>query len=172
MQRKLYTYNAASAIIAYNGWNMGYLSYSDASNDEKISNILGKFYNDINHAISMEYGCDFEEQQEFALLSWKKFKDHAIKDTIERNARDPLKKLTPDERIIKPMNLLDKYGFDCSVLENAAALAILYSGLEQDFDRILNDICMISKDSCHYTNIVELINDHKNRIMDNTVHLL
>ena len=37
LTRKLYTYNAASCVIAYIGWKKGYSNYADAANDEEIN---------------------------------------------------------------------------------------------------------------------------------------
>ena len=42
LTRKLYTYNAASCVIAYIGWKKGYSNYADAANDAEILELLDK----------------------------------------------------------------------------------------------------------------------------------
>ena len=98
LKRKLYTYNAASCVIAYIGYVKGYTDYADAANDSEILKLLDKNYEQTNKALCKGFGYDTKEQEEFALLSKEKFTSRAIKDTVSRNARDPLRKLAAGER--------------------------------------------------------------------------
>ena len=41
LTRKLYTYNAASCVIAYIGWRKGYSNYADAANDTEVFEFKG-----------------------------------------------------------------------------------------------------------------------------------
>ena len=126
LKRKIFTYNAASGIISYLGWLKGYRLYAEAANDPEILEKLDRNYAAANRVLCAEFGYDPDDQAEFSLLSRKKFTNRAIEDTIERNAREPLRKLGAEERIIGPIRLLGKYGEDTGVLEQAAAAAILY----------------------------------------------
>ncbi|MBO4356517.1 MAG: hypothetical protein J5850_06675, partial [Clostridia bacterium] len=58
LDRKLYTYNSASCIIAYLGALKGYSLYSDAANDPEILGLLDRNYEIINECICKEYGYD------------------------------------------------------------------------------------------------------------------
>lgn len=133
MGRKLYTYNAASAVICYLGWEKGYTLLADAANDPDIRQALQTFYQNINIAICREFGCSREEQETFSKMSFEKFTDPSITDTIRRNARNPLRKLTHGERIIGPYRLLCKYGLDTAVMDRVldAALAYAQSGEQE-----------------------------------------
>jgi mannitol-1-phosphate 5-dehydrogenase len=124
--RKIYTYNAASAAISYLGWHKGYKIYSDAANDEDILKLLKNLYEEVGKALCKAHGYKEEDQKEFAELSLKKFRDRTISDTIERNAREPHRKLAFNERIIGPALLIREYGGDSSALEITAAAALLY----------------------------------------------
>ncbi|MDD2261142.1 MAG: hypothetical protein PHY13_01275 [Clostridia bacterium] len=167
MKRKLYTYNAASSIIAYFGWLKGYSVYSQAANDREISKILDMFYIHINQSICKEYGCDIALQEEFASLSKQKFCDKSIYDTVERNARNPLKKLMSDERIIMPMILMQKHSFDCTISQLTAAAAMVYAkftsdaskslngGLGDLYENILIDICKLKNNTDNYVKIYD-----------------
>ena len=126
LQRKIYTYNAASGIIAYMGWLYGFSDYAEAANDPRILQMLDQNYTATNRAICKEFGYDPEEQERFALLSRKKFTNRAIVDTIARNAREPHRKLGENERILGPLKLLVRNGEDASVLYRTAAAAMLY----------------------------------------------
>lgn len=169
LTRKLFTYNAASCVIAYLGWSMGYSNYADAANDDKILSMLDANYAVTNKVLCAEFGYEKADQEEFAVLSKNKFCDRTIVDTVARNARDPQRKLGANERIIGPIKLLHKYGEDASVLEKTAAAAILYEQdgehawqaikAEKTNEQILTDICELEKDSLIYKNIMNYIDE-------------
>jgi mannitol-1-phosphate 5-dehydrogenase len=125
--RKIFTYNNASAVIAYLGALKGYQAYSEAANDPEILRLLDENYLATNEAMCRVYGYEKKDQEEFAALSKAKFTDPSIKDSIERNARDPLRKMGKEERIVGPLLLLWKEGLDSSVLEKTLAALLLYS---------------------------------------------
>ena len=149
LTRKLYTYNAASCVIAYLGAVKGYTVYSDAANDPEILALLDRNYEASNRAMCLEFGYTPEDQAEFALLSRDKFTSTAIRDSVERNARDVARKMAPGERIIGIMNLVLKHGGDASVLEQTAAAALLYKADpkwekqrdEMGLEGLLKDFC-------------------------------
>jgi len=128
MKRKLYTYNAASGIIAFMGAERRYESYPEAANDPYINDALDRFYAEINSAISKEFGIPEGEQAEFAALSKKKFQNRDIQDTVLRNAASPARKLGRKERIMEPMRLILANGGDASVLVETAVCALKYAG--------------------------------------------
>lgn len=163
LTRKLFTYNAASCVIAYLGWQKGYSNYADAANDPEILALLDQNYEATNRVLCKEFGYEEADQREFAALSRAKFCDRTIVDTVARNARDPQRKLAANERIIGPIKLLHKYGEDASVLERTAAAAILYDHTDEAAWRaikaektnaqILTDICGLDPQSSAYQNI-------------------
>ena len=172
LTRKLYTYNAASCVIAYLGWKKGYSTYADAANDEEILKLLDQNYEVTNRVLCKEFGYDPEDQKEFALLSKQKFCDRTIVDTVARNARDPQRKLAAEERIMGPIKLMYKYGEDASVLEKTAAAAIMYDNdgedawkkikAEKTEEEILTDICGLEKGTSAYENILLAIQNRAN----------
>lgn len=167
LTRKLYTYNAASCVIAYLGWKKGYSNYADAANDEEILGLLDKNYEVTNRVLCKEFGYQEEDQREFAQLSKNKFCDRTIVDTVARNARDPQRKLASEERIMGPIKLMYKYGEDASVLEKTAAAAIQYDSdgedawkkikAEKTSEEILTDICGVEAGSEIYENIFKYL---------------
>lgn len=169
LTRKLYTYNAASCIIAYLGWVKGYTDYADAANDTEISELLDRNYEVTNRVLCREFGYEKEEQEEFALLSKKKFRDRSIVDTVLRNARDPQRKLTKGERIMGPIRLFLKYGEDASVLEKTAAAAILYDAgpedawtklkTEKSREQILEEICGVNPKEKLFSEIMKYMEE-------------
>lgn len=164
LTRKLFTYNAASCVIAYLGWLLGYSDYGEAANDERILKLLDKNYEVTNRVLCKEFGYDEDDQKEFAQLSKNKFTDKTIVDTVARNAREPQRKLGKSERIVGPMLVINKYGEDTSVLSMTAAAMLMYENDGEDaWDEIRNNntpgeilekICEIQKGSDLYNEIL------------------
>lgn len=127
LKRKIFTYNAASGIIAYMGWLYGYEIYAQAANDPRILDMLTRNYEATDRALCREFGYLPAEQADFSARSKAKFTNPEIEDTVSRNARSALRKLGPTERIFGPMELLKKHGEDTSILEQTAAAALLYA---------------------------------------------
>lgn len=132
LTRKLFTYNAASCVIAYLGWLKGYTGYADAANDEEILKMLDENYKITNRVLCREFGYDEKDQEEFALLSRNKFTNRTIADTIQRNAREPQRKLQKEERVIGPMLVMERYGEDSSVLKKTCAAMLIYDNDGED----------------------------------------
>lgn len=163
LTRKLYTYNAASCVIAYLGYVKGYSDYAEAANDVEILKLLDENYKVTNKVLCEEFGYDEKDQAEFALLSRDKFTSRAIKDTVERNGRDPLRKLASGERIMGPMRLIYSHGEDPSVLIKTAASALVFDGNGEDkwreakeklgVDGILSEVMGLSPDEELYERI-------------------
>lgn len=126
LTRKLYTYNAASCVLAYLGFLKGYTDYREAGRDPEILEKLDRNYEMTNHALCKSYGYEPEDQKEFAALSRAKFTNQTIVDTIDRNAREPQRKLQDKERMIGPMKLIYAEGIVPDVLIETTAAALLY----------------------------------------------
>ena len=128
LERKFYTYNAANGTVSYLGAMLGHKYISEAARDERIAEVLDKVYRETGQALCAKHGITFEEQMAFAETSRAKLLDRIIVDTLERNARDPMRKLGPDDRLIGSAKLALDYGIMPNGLATAAAAAIYYEG--------------------------------------------
>lgn len=164
LTRKLFTYNAASCVIAYLGWLYGYSDYGEAANDPRVLELLDRNYAVSNRVLCSEFGYDPADQAEFASLSKAKFCNRTIVDTISRNAREPQRKLSPTERVIGPLMTIAKHGEDTAVLEMTAAAMLLYDNEGEDAwrriksentpEQILQNICGLDAESPQFANIM------------------
>lgn len=126
LQRKIYTYNCLSACIAYLGAYLGYEIYAEAAMDAYIRNCCEKLSGGLNRVLCRKLQVDNEEQRIFSQRAMQKFSNPDIVDTIKKNARSVVRKLSPKERIMGPMIWMKEAGEDISVLELVAAAALLY----------------------------------------------
>ena len=127
LERKFYTYNAANGTVSYLGALLGYEHIADAAHDPRILEILEGVYHETARALSAKHHFPLEEQLAFAGTSRAKLQDYNIVDSIERNARDPIRKLGPDDRLVGSARLAAEYGIRPEHLCIAIAAAIYYT---------------------------------------------
>lgn len=139
LERKIYTYNCLSACIAYLGAYKGYTDYADAGNDQEIRKLCDQLLEELNPAISRKYGVSEAEQQAFSVHALEKFSNRDISDTIYKNARAAIRKLSPEERIMGSVSLMLSAEKDPEILYLTAAAALLY--LEEKEEMKLDGIC-------------------------------
>lgn len=157
LERKFYTYNAANGTVSYLGALLGYEHIADAAHDERILSVLEGVYQETAQALSKKHNFPLDEQIAFTLTSKKKLQDYTIVDSIERNARDPVRKLGKDDRLVGSARLVLEYGICPHNLCIAIAAAMYYTSPGDEFaeklaimretegiDKILETICEVN----------------------------
>lgn len=134
IQRKIYTYNYLSAVIAYMGYAKNEKTYADAANSEVISKYIDELLPELNALIAKEFDKTIEIQTEFSQMALNKFRNHKIYDSIERNAQQVARKLGPNERVLKPIKLAIKYQAPYDIFLPLIAYAIHYGVQEENLD--------------------------------------
>ncbi len=130
LDKKFYTYNAANGTTSYLGSLLGYTYISDAARDPFILQVLEGVYAETAAALSAKLNLPIEDLQAFGKTSLAKLQDSCIVDYVERNARDPIRKLGPDDRLVGPARLCLTYGVTPEHLAMAIAAAIHYQSPE------------------------------------------
>ncbi len=120
LERKLYTYNAASATMSFLGTLVGYRYLHEAAHDQRILAITRAVLREAGTAVCRRYGYTEEAQRNFAESALAKYRNLQIPDTLERNVRDPLRKLGRSDRLVGAACLC----LDVGVIPSALALAI------------------------------------------------
>lgn len=152
IQRKIYTYNFISAIIAYFGDYKGYDEYSAAANDIDIHNFILKIVPVINSLIAKKFNISIEEQNKFSERAIIKFSNKSITDSITRNAQQAERKLKNNERLLIPLKLAinDNLEIDnfCKIISSAIYYGIIHENLDKEIilKRISNDINSVEVD--------------------------
>ena len=127
LTRKLYTYNAINAAVCYLGAERGFVWLADAANDPEIAKLAMRVGEESSAALIAEYGFDVTEQQDWCDRALEKYQDETIRDPIERNARDPIRKLGLYDRILGPLHLCILHELPHSALAETMRSAISYS---------------------------------------------
>lgn len=159
LERKFYTYNAANGTNSFLGALLGYEVLAEAAHDERILKILEGVYQETGRALSEKHGIPLEDQMAFTRTSLHKLQDYTIVDSIERNARDPLRKLGKDDRLVGSARMVLSCGIRPENLATAIAAAIYYRNPEDEsarelarmvkeegIDAVLKNVCEIDPD--------------------------
>lgn len=126
LQRKIYTYNCLSACIAYPGYLKGYTDYAAAANDSQIHALCLALGKKLTTVVAKAFDVPYEEQEAFTQRALKKFTNSAIADTITKNARSAIRKLSCNERLAGPIYLFNRMGEDAEILCFLVACAFVY----------------------------------------------
>ncbi|RAP76585.1 mannitol-1-phosphate 5-dehydrogenase [Paenibacillus montanisoli] len=159
LERKFYTYNAANGTVSYLGYLRKHRYICEAASDPEIMEVLDCVYEETSRALALKHNVQLQEQLRFADSSKKKLQDSNIIDYVERNARDPIRKLGPHDRLVGSARLVQASGAAPEGLAVAIAAALFYdeptdSGAIElkalresaGIDAILRDVCSIAED--------------------------
>ncbi|NLG24969.1 MAG: hypothetical protein GX558_06410 [Clostridiales bacterium] len=158
LERKFYTYNAANGTVSYLGALLGHTHIAQAARDPRVAEVLERVYHETGAALAAKYHLPLADQMAFAAASRAKLRDEVIVDTIERNARDPMRKLGPDDRLVGSARLALRYGVEPAGLATAIAAALHYRAAgdrsaealaqimaEGGAERALTQVCGLSR---------------------------
>ncbi len=124
--QKLYTYNSVNAVITYLGYLKGHVLLSDAANDVEIAELAREASRESCEALCAHFGFDREGQDKFAAPAIAKFQNRQIVDSIARNARDPIRKLGRNDRLVGPACMAIGHGIRPEALCIGIAAALRY----------------------------------------------
>ena len=131
IERKLFTLNTGHAITSYLGFVKGYKTIDEAINDEKIQNIVRSAMQESGKAICKKHNFNIEDHFKYIDKIINRFKNSYLQDDIIRVSREPIRKLSKKDRLIKPFNTAFEYGFKYNNLLIGIASAFRYYN-EQD----------------------------------------
>ena len=103
---------------------------ADSANDPEIEPILDQVYEEINYALIHGMGINEESQLKFSKTAKAKYTDRAIVDLVTRIARDPIRKLGPQDRFIGPMRIALSAGIKPKAIALGAAAALYFDNPE------------------------------------------
>ncbi|MFS0674267.1 mannitol-1-phosphate 5-dehydrogenase [Ornithinibacillus sp. 179-J 7C1 HS] len=127
IERKLFTVNTGHAVPAYLGYKLGYRTIVDAMKDETIQETLTGALLESGEAIIQTYHFDRDKHHEYIQKIIKRFQNPYISDEVTRVARGPIRKLGPNDRLIRPaLMYMDITGKSPSNLSKVIAAALNY----------------------------------------------
>ena len=126
IERKLFTLNTGHAITSYLGFIKGYSTVDESIKDEKIYNIVKSAMTESGNGLIEKYGFDREAHLKYIDKIIGRFKNHYLQDDVARVGREPLRKLSATDRLVKPLMTAAGYGFPVDNLIIGIGAALNY----------------------------------------------
>ncbi len=126
VERKLFTLNTGHAITAYLGQLAGLQTIRDAILDPKIRQIVKGAMEESGSVLIKRYGFDPGKHDAYIGKILGRFENPYLKDDVERVGRQPLRKLSAGDRLIKPLLGTLEYGLPHAFLVQGIAAAMHY----------------------------------------------
>lgn len=130
IERKLFTLNTGHAITSYLGFLKGYSTVDESIKDEKIYNIVKSAMTESGNGLIEKYGFDKEAHLKYIDKIIGRFKNQYLKDDVARVGREPLRKLSPNDRLVKPLMTAMEYGFSVDNIIIGIGAALNYNNPE------------------------------------------
>jgi mannitol-1-phosphate 5-dehydrogenase len=131
VERKLFTLNTGHAITAYLGQQAGLLTIRDAILDPAIRRVVKGAMEESGAVLIKRYGFDAAKHAAYIDKILSRFENPYLHDDVERVGRQPLRKLSAGDRLIKPLLGTLEYGLPHANLIQGIAAAMSYRS-EQD----------------------------------------
>ncbi len=129
-EKKLYLHNMSHALCAYLGYHKGYTYLWEAAEDDEIRATAWDAMKNTAAAIAEAFSADEGAIAVFAEDLLERYRNRRLGDTIERVAKDPLRKLQPSDRLIGAVNRCKAQGKDYRSILLGVAAALSYRPAE------------------------------------------
>ncbi|OIQ24881.1 mannitol-1-phosphate 5-dehydrogenase [uncultured Vibrio sp.] len=127
VERKLFTLNTGHLITAYLGTLAGHETIKDSIEDEKVREDVTAAMNESGEVLIKRYGFDRNAHAAYIQKILGRFANPFLRDEVDRVGRQPIRKLSPQDRLVKPLNGTLEYGLPNTHLIKGIAAAFLYT---------------------------------------------
>jgi mannitol-1-phosphate 5-dehydrogenase len=123
---KLYIHNTPHCIAAYLGYQKRCFLLSDAMENIEIREIVCGAMAEMVNMVNIMYGIDYKFAEGYAEKEVARFCNKLLHDPISRVAREPLRKLAKDERLIGAAALCLQAGIEPTNIMKGIRAAMKY----------------------------------------------
>lgn len=132
VERKLFTLNTAHCITAYLGTLSGYHTIEEAISAPEIFKIVHGAMQESGEGLIQKHGFDAQAHANYIEKIIARFKNPHLQDDVTRVGRQPLRKLSPSDRLIAPLTTARSYGVQTPNLICGIAAALHFDCPEDE----------------------------------------
>ncbi len=160
VERKLFVHNLTHATAAYLGYRRGHEYIYEAIRDKTVRAAVEQAGAESCAALAKKRGLDADALAAHLDDLVSRYHNTALADQVARVARDPLRKLAPDDRLVGAARLCVEQDIAPKHIATATAAAILYDAPDDPtagevqtilarggVDAVLRDVCNISPET-------------------------
>jgi mannitol-1-phosphate 5-dehydrogenase len=143
IERKLFTVNTGHAATAYFGAQAGVETISEALADDDIAARVSAALEETSALLEAKHEFDAAELARYRATILSRFANRALPDTVWRVGRQPLRKLSRNERFVGPAAEAAERGLSVDALVDAMGAALAFDDSEDaqsvDLQRMLRE---------------------------------
>ncbi|RWZ64362.1 mannitol-1-phosphate 5-dehydrogenase [Labedella populi] len=144
IERKLFTVNTGHATAAYAGFVAGHERIAEAFADPEVRGLVERVLRETSALLVAKHELDPAEQDAYREKILARFANDALPDTVVRVGRQPLRKLSREERFIGPAAQLAERGMLTDDLVEAVGAALRFDVAEDpesvELQQLLRDL--------------------------------
>lgn len=168
IERKLFTVNTGHAVIAYLGYRANKLTIDETLADPEVLQQVKATLNETGAYLIKQYNLNPDEHEKYINKIIQRFKNPYLNDGVTRVGRSPIRKLGPEDRLVRPAVQAQKAGLSFDYLAKAMAAALHFDC--QDDPEAVTIQAMIQEHGVFYA-LKEISNlDENNEITRTVVH--
>lgn len=126
IERKLFTVNTGHCIAAYQGFLRGYETIQEAMTDSAVVAEVKGALLETGAMLVKTYAFDEETHKQYIEQILERFVNPYLRDEVGRVGRSPIRKISPNDRLIRPALLAYKLDIAVPHLTRAVAAALLF----------------------------------------------
>ncbi|WP_340026769.1 mannitol-1-phosphate 5-dehydrogenase [Paenibacillus sp. FSL K6-1096] len=126
IERKLFTVNTGHCSAAYLGFLQGYETIQQAMADEALTAKVREVLEETGAVLVQKHGFDAAEHSKYIDKILERFRNPALTDEVSRVGRSPLRKLSPNDRLVSPATQAHERGLSYTALARSMAGALLF----------------------------------------------
>lgn len=130
IERKLFTLNTGHCITAYIGKCKGFGTIEEAIKNQEIYDIVFKAMTQSGAGLVKKHGLDADAHAKYINKIINRFKNPYLHDDVTRVGREPLRKLSATDRLVKPTMTAAGFGLPVDALITGIGAALRYDNPE------------------------------------------
>jgi mannitol-1-phosphate 5-dehydrogenase len=132
IERKLFTVNTGHCSAAYLGYIEGYQTIQEVMRNPKIREKVCRVLQETGELLIKKYHFDKDQHSRYIQKVLHRFSNQSLTDKIVRVGRNPIQKLSPNERLVRPSMQAYENGLDTPNLNSVMAAALLFDYNQDD----------------------------------------
>ncbi|MEK3910026.1 mannitol-1-phosphate 5-dehydrogenase [Paenibacillus sp. FSL H7-0331] len=126
IERKLFTVNTGHCCAAYLGYLNGYATIHETMADPAISIQVRQVLEETGSLLVKKHGLNLQEHTQYIQKIMSRFGNAYLSDGVVRVGRSPIRKLSPNDRLVRPALQAFHLGIEPYHLSRVIATALLF----------------------------------------------
>lgn len=127
VERKLFSVNTGHCSGAYYGYLEGFSTIQDVMRNPRLNSKVEAVMQETGALLIRKYHFNPEQHQKYIRTILQRFSNPLLTDDVVRVGRCPIRKLSPNERLVKPTVQAYNRGLDTYELTSVIAAALLFT---------------------------------------------